>query len=133
MPDKADMLLDSYLSLGTSKDPRCKRAPFPVQQYFQTACHIMLEASLFAISSVLMALGLPLCFFLILSGWDLLGLFTHLDNLSSRYLAADGARRLIFSSDLKIMFVAATALIAALRMPGFIRRIVGAFPERNEA
>jgi hypothetical protein len=133
MPDKADTLFDSYLALGTGNDPQCKRAPFPLQQYFQTTCHIMLEASLFALSSVLMALGLPLCFFLILSGWDLLGLFTHLDNLSGRYLAADGARRLMFSSDLKIMFFAATALIAALRMPGFIRRIVGAFPERNEA
>ncbi len=133
MPDKADTLFDTYLSLGTSDDRGRKRAPFPVQQYFQTTCHIMLEASLFAISSVLMALGLPLCFFLILSGWDLLGLFTHLDNLSNRYLAADAARRLMFSSDLKIMFFAATALIAALRMPGFIRRIVGAFPERNEA
>ena len=133
MPDKADTLFDQYLFLGTSNDPRCKRAPFPVRQYIQTTCHIMLEASLFAISSVLMALGLPLCFFLILAGWDLLGLFTHLDNLSSRYLAADGARRLMFSSDLKIMFFASTALIAALRMPGFIRRIVDASPERNEA
>lgn len=133
MPDKADTLFDTYLSLGTGKDPRCKRAPFPVQQYIQTTCHIMLEASLFATSSVLMALGLPLCFFLILSGWDLLSLFTHLDNLSSRYLEATGTRRLIFSSDLKIMFFAVTALVAALRIPGFIRRIVGAFPERNEA
>lgn len=133
MPDKADTLFDSYLALGTNKDQRCKRAPFPVQQYIQTTCHILLEASLFAISSVLMALGLPLCFFLILSGWDLLGLFTHLDNLSGRYLAADGARRLMFSSDLRIMFFAATALIAVLRMPGFFRRIAVGFPERNEA
>ena len=92
----------------------------------------MLEASSFAMSSVLMALGLPLCFFLLLSGWDLLGLFTHLDNLSSRYLEADGVRRLAFSSDLKIIFFGSTALIAALRMPGFIARIAGAFPERSQ-
>lgn len=133
MTDKAHTLFDTYLSLGTGDDPQCKSAPIPVQQYFQTTCHFMLEASLFAFSSVLMALGLPLCFFLILSGWDLLGLFTHLDNLSSRYLAADGARRLMFSSDLKIMFFAAIVLIAALRMPGFIRRVAGDFPERYEA
>ena len=132
MPDKTDTLFDSYLSLGTSKDRRCKGSPFPVRQCFQATCHFMLEASLFAISSVLMALGLPLCFFLLLSGWDLLGLFTHLDNLSSRYLEADGMRRLAFSSDLKIMFFAATALIGALRIPGFTRRIAGAFPDRSE-
>lgn len=132
MPDKTDTLFDSYLFLGTNKDQRCKGSPFPVRKLFQTSCHIMLEASLFAISSVLMALGLPLCFFLLLSGWDLLGLFTHLDNLSSRYLEADGMRRLAFSSDLKIMFFGSTALIAALRMPGFTRRIAGAFPERSK-
>ena len=132
MPDKTDTLFDSYLFLGTNKDQRCKGSPFPVRKLFQTSCHIMLEASLFAISSVLMALGLPLCFFLLLSGWDLLGLFTHLDNLSSRYLEADGVRRLAFSSDLKIIFFGSTALIAALRMPGFTRRIAGAFPERSK-
>lgn len=132
MPDKTDTLFDSYLSLGTSKDRRCKRKPFPLKQFFQNTCHIMLEASLFAMSSVLMALGLPLCFFLILSGWDLFGLFTHLDNLSVRYIHADAVRRLMFSSDLKIMFFAATALIAALRMPGFTRRIASEFPERSK-
>jgi len=88
--------------------------------------------NLFTMSSVLMALGLPLCFFLLLSGWDLLGLFTHLDNMSSRYLEADGIRRLAFSSDLKIIFFGSTALIAALRMPGFTRRIAGSFPIRSK-
>ncbi|ASK87182.1 MULTISPECIES: hypothetical protein [Sphingomonadaceae] len=132
MPDKTDTLFDSYLFLGTSKDLRCKGSPFPVRQCFQTSCYIMLEASLFAISSVLMALGLPLCFFLLLSGWDLLGLFAHLDNLSSRYLEADGVRRLAFSSDLKIMFFGSTALIAALRIPRFIARITDDFPEGRE-
>ena len=132
MADKTDTLFESYLVLGTSKDRRCKRTPFPVQQLFQTTCHIMLEASLFAISSILMALGLPLFFFLAISGWDLLGLFTHLDNLSGRYLEADAARRLMFSSDLKIMLFAATTLIAALRMPGFIARIASDFPKRSK-
>ncbi|WP_430415235.1 hypothetical protein [Parasphingorhabdus sp.] len=132
MPDKTDTLFDSYLFLGTNKDQRCKGSPFPVRKLFQTSCHIMLEASLFAISSVLMALGLPLCFFLLLSGWDLLGLFTHLDNLSSRYLEADGMRRLAFSSDLKIMFFGSTALIAALRIPRFIVRITSDFPKRSK-
>jgi hypothetical protein len=132
MADKTDTLFDSYLFLGTSKDRRCKHKPFPLKQFFQNTCHIMLEASLLAMSSVLMALGLPLCFFLILSGWDLLGLFTHLDNLSSHYLEADGVRRLAFSSDLKIIFFGSTALIAALRMPGFTRRIAGSIPIRSK-
>lgn len=132
MPDKSDTLFDSYLSLGTSKDRRCKRGPFPVQQVFQTTCHIMLEASLFAISSAMMALGIPLFFFLAISGWDLLGLFTHLENLSARYLEADGARRLAFSHDLKFMFAAAAALVAAVRMPSFICSLIPGFPLEDE-
>ena len=132
MPDKTDTLFDQYLSLGTSKDQRCKGTSFPLKQFFQNTCHIMLEVSLFTMSSVLMALGLPLCFFLLLSGWDLLGLFTHLDNLSVRYLQADGMRRLAFSSDLKIIFFGSTALIAALRIPRFIARIAGSFSKRSK-
>lgn len=131
MPDKSDTLFDSYLALGTSKDKRCKRAPFPLKQFFQTTCHIMLEASLFTMSSVLMALGLPLCFFLLISGWDLLGLFTHLDNLSSRYLEADGARRLVFSHDLKFMFTAAAALVTAIRMPHFLSKLMRSYSREN--
>lgn len=67
-----------------------------------------------------------------LSGWDLLGLFTHLDNFSGRYLEADALRRLAFSHDLKIMAFAATALITALQMPGFISRLSSDLPERSE-
>ena len=132
MPDKTDTLFDTYLSLGTGKDRRGKRAPFPVQQVFQCTCHIMLEASLFAISSVLMALGLPLFFFLAISGWDLLGLFTHLENLSSRYLEADGARRLAFSHDLKFLFAAAAAFVVVIRMPSFLCSLIQGFTLEDE-
>ncbi len=132
MPDKSDTLADQCLAHPEGSKRQRSRSRFSFAQYFQTTCHIMLETSLFAASSVLMALGLPLFFFLAISGWDLLGLFTHLDNLSARYIEATAVRRLSFSSDLKIMFFAATALIALLRMPGFITRIWGGFPERAD-
>ena len=132
MPDKTDTLFDRYLSLGTSKDRRLEQARFPTAHLILNICHIMLQTSLFAVGSVLMALGLPLFFFLAISGWDLLGLFTHLQNLSARYLEADAVRRLMFISELKFMFFAASALVAALRIPGFIYNLIRDFTLEDE-
>lgn len=132
MPDKTDMQFEQYLSLGTSNDPLHIPASFAARQYVQTVCHFIWEIAVFAVTTALMTLGLPLCFFLAISGWDLIGLFTHLDNLATRYLEADAVRRLAFSHDLKRMFFAATALITALRMPGFISRLSSDLPERSE-
>lgn len=126
MPGHSDHLLDEYLALGTARDPQSKRTPFPVRRLVQASCHIMFEALLFAMSSAMMALGLPLFFFLTISGWDLLGLFTHMENISARYLEAEGARRLAFSYDLRFMFAAATALVAAVRMPQFLSNLMQA-------
>jgi|TARA_R100001244_G_scaffold20643_2_gene21362 hypothetical protein len=128
MPGQSDTLFDQYLAL----DDPCKRkndkARIPWRNYFAQACEIMLLASRFAFSTVMITLGLPLFFFLAISGWDLAGLFAHLDNLSSRYLEADASRRLTFSSDLKWVFFTATALIAAIRFPVFFKRIASNFP-----
>ena len=132
MAEAREKLFDQYCALGTPGDERDTGAPFAWRRYVQLCCHLFLETAMFAVSTVLITLGLPLFVFLTASGWDLPGLFTHLDNLSTRYLEADAARRLVFSHDLKMIFALAALLVAAVRMPFFVQNIMRAFPERRE-
>jgi hypothetical protein len=84
-------------------------------------CFITLRASTFLGSSYLMALGVPLVFFLAISGGDGSSLFAHLANLAERFRAADHARQVSFLSEFKLILIAAATLIAALRLPRFLR------------
>lgn len=84
-------------------------------------CFIALRASTFLGSSTLMALGVPLVFFLAIAGGDGQGLFAHLANLAERFGAADAARQARFLSELKLVLIAATTLIAAVRLPQFLK------------
>ncbi len=128
MPGQSDSLFDQYLALGNPCQRKNGKARFPWRMYMEQFFEIFLLASGFAFSTVMITLGIPLFFFLAISGWDLAGLFAHLDNLSSRYLEADASRRLTFSSDLKWVFFTAAALVAAIRFPAFFKRIVMNFP-----
>ncbi|WP_233997100.1 hypothetical protein [Porphyrobacter sp. HT-58-2] len=80
-----------------------------------------MRASSFIGSSYLMALGAPLVFFLALSGGDGQSLFAHLANLAERFLAADDARQNQFLDEIKLVLIAAATLIAAWRLPRFLR------------
>jgi hypothetical protein len=84
-------------------------------------CFITLGASTFLGSSYLMALGVPLVFFLAVSGGDAPSLFGHLANLAERFHAADHARQVSFVAEFKLVLIAAATLIAALRLPRFLR------------
>ena len=84
-------------------------------------CFITLRASSFLGSSTLMALGVPLVFFLAIAGGDGSSLFAHLANLAGRFLAADTARQVAFLGEFKLVLIAAATLIAALRLPRFLR------------
>ena len=84
-------------------------------------CFITLRASTFLGSSYLMALGVPLVFFLAISGGDGSSLFAHLANLAERFLAADHARQVSFLAEFKLVLIAAATLIAAWRLPRFLR------------
>jgi hypothetical protein len=84
-------------------------------------CFITLRASSFLGSSTLMALGVPLVFFLAIAGGDGSSLFAHLANLSGRFLAADTARQVAFLGEFKLVLIGAATLIAALRLPRFLR------------
>ena len=90
----------------------------------QAFCFVLIEAAGFALTSILIVLGLPLALFLFVAGWDLTGLFTQLGNLAERYLAADGMRRSLFSQDLMTSFVIALGAVTLLRMPRFLKRLM---------
>lgn len=90
----------------------------------QAFCFVLIETAGFAVTSILIVLGLPLALFLFVSGWDLTGLFAQLGNLAERYLAADGVRRSLFSQDLMTCFVIALGAVTLLRMPRFLKRLM---------
>ncbi|WP_073978135.1 hypothetical protein, partial [Erythrobacter donghaensis] len=84
-------------------------------------CYIVLRGSLFLGSSYLMALGLPLLFFLLLSGGNPDAFFAHVANLGDRFLAADLARRVTFLDQCKFVLIGLATLVVVGRMPRFIR------------
>lgn len=90
----------------------------------QALCFVLIETAGFAITSILIVLGLPLALFLFVAGWDLAGLFAQLGNLAERYLAADGVRRNLFSQDLMTSFAIALGAVTLLRMPRFLKRLM---------
>jgi len=92
--------------------------------FLQGTCFVLVETARFAATSLLIALGLPLALFLFVAGWDLHALFTHLGNLSNRYLEADALRRSLFSSDLQIGFLVAGGAVTLFRMPRFLQRLI---------
>ncbi|APL93663.1 hypothetical protein [Sphingobium indicum] len=100
----------------------------PVSQPVQTlrsrmadGCYILLRGCLFLGSSYLMALGLPLLFFLLLSGGNPDAFFAHVANLGDRFLAADLARRVAFLGQCKFVLIGLATLVVVWRMPRFIR------------
>lgn len=90
----------------------------------QAFCFVLIETAGFAVTSILIVLGLPLALFLFVAGWDLTGLFGQLGNLAERYLAADGVRRSLFSQDLMTSFAIALGAVTLLRMPRFLKRLM---------
>jgi hypothetical protein len=86
-------------------------------------CFITLRASIFLGSSYLMALGVPLVFFLAVSGGDGESLFAHLANLAERFRTADYARQVAFLGEFKMVLIGAATLIAAVRLPRFLKNL----------
>jgi hypothetical protein len=97
----------------------------------QAFCFVLIEAAGFAVTSILIVLGLPLALFLFVAGWDLGGLFAQLDNLAERYLAADAVRRSLFSQDLMTSFAIALGAVTLLRMPRFLKRLMSEFDHQQ--
>jgi hypothetical protein len=97
----------------------------------QVFCFVLIETAGFAVTSILIVLGLPLALFLFVAGWDLGGLFAQLGNLAERYLAADALRRSLFSQDLMTSFAIALGAVTLLRMPRFLKRLMSEIDQKQ--
>ena len=94
--------------------------------------YLSLKACGFLGTCWLMAFGLPLLFFLAISGGNLDVLFWQIDNLASRWIAADAARKLAFSRTIEVVLISSTTLIAAWRLPAFLADVTGHPADRND-
>lgn len=83
-------------------------------------CYIVLRGSTFLASSYLMALGLPLLFFLLISGGDAEVFFAHLANISDRFLGAEQGRQIGFLDEFKFVLIGVATLVVVWRLPRFI-------------
>ena len=83
-------------------------------------CYIVLRGSTFLASSYLMALGLPLLFFLLISGGDAGVFFAHLANISDRFLGAQQGRQIGFLDEFKFVLIGVATLVVVWRLPRFI-------------
>ena len=97
--------------------------PMRLIPFLQGTCLVLIEASRFAASSLLIVLGLPLFAFLVLAGWDIGLLFAQLANLADHYREADAIRRIAFSQDLQGAFIAAVLGVMLVRIPRFLKRL----------
>ncbi|HPG05048.1 MAG: hypothetical protein H6921_14360 [Sphingomonas sp.] len=95
--------------------------------------YLSLKACGFLGTCWLMAFGLPLLFFLAISGGNLDVLFWQVNNLASRWIAADAARKLAFSQTIQIVLISSTTLIAMWRLPAFLAGVTGNTAHRDDA
>ena len=114
---EAEMLVDRLSTRSL------QHKPFDSLAMLQGTCLVLVECTGFAVSTLLLVLGLPLFAFLALAGWDLGLLFAQLGNLAEHYRSAGPAARHLFASDLQIGFLVAACALFLLRLPAFLRRL----------
>ena len=84
------------------------------------SCYILLKAGGFLATTYLMTLGLPLLFFLMISGGDVELFFAQVANFADRFVGADPERQVDFVNQLTFGLVGLATLVACLRLPGFL-------------
>lgn len=94
--------------------------PAPKRRIFADLCLILIKAGAFLGSIYLAVLGLPLLFFLALTGGNMELLFTQIGNLAAHYLAADHARQAEFNQGVAFALLGIATLIAIWRLPRFL-------------
>ncbi len=109
--------------LPTVRRAREKHRAIDWLALFQGTCLVLIEAAGFAVSTLLLVLGLPLFVFLLIAGWDLTALFAQLGNLADHYRTAEPIAQRFFAQDLQIAFLIAAGGLALLRLPTFLRRL----------
>lgn len=95
-------------------------------------CFIMIKAGSFLTSTYLMTLGLPLLFFLAISGWHMDVLFLQLGNLAARFEGAEPVRQIGFLRDVTFVLIGAATLIGIWRMPRFLGEVTRSHADRSQ-
>lgn len=116
-----DAQLDAILDL--SPDEQTKAPAKRLLQIFADLCFILVKAGAFLGAIYLSVLGLPLLFFLLLTGGDMTLLFAQLGNLAAHYQAADHARQAAFANELKLAALGIATLAVIWRLPRFLGEI----------
>jgi hypothetical protein len=101
------------------------------QQHAADTCYILVKAGSFLGSTYLMTLGLPLLFFLLISGGSVDLLFTQIANLAARFLSAEPVRQAGFVEELKFAAVGLATLLAVWRMPRFLNEVAEGLREEK--
>lgn len=92
---------------------------------------ILIRSTAFLASIYLGVLGLPLLFFLALTGGDMTLFFAQLGNLSAHYLEADDAARAAFLGQVRLGLFGIATLIALWRLPVFLAGIARSLHEAD--
>lgn len=77
--------------------------------------YVALRLSGWLIMTTLASMGVLVLFFLMLGNFTPLGFFSHLGNLGTRFVAADGLRRATFMSQVHVVEALVFALVAIAR------------------
>ena len=106
-------------------DPATKRRRKPVEWRAAAAdfSAIVLLGTRYAVTTFVLALGLPLFAFFFVAGWDMSLLLSGLGGLAAHYEAASPLERLGFSNDTRALFFAAAGVVALARLPRFVREL----------
>lgn len=94
-------------------------------------CFILIKAGGFLASTYLMTLGVPLLFFLMISGGSVDVFFAQVANLADRFLSADAARQSGFVDELKFGLIGLATLMAIWRMPRFLNEVADGLREEE--
>jgi hypothetical protein len=86
-------------------------------------CYIFLVTAGWFASNLLVILGCIVAMFLVISHGQVDQFFLHVDNLASRYISADVARRVGFEHFMVQVFAVLLVGTLLLRGPGFIARV----------
>ena len=103
-------------------DPATKRRRKPVDWRAAAAdfSAIVLLGTRYAVTTFVLALGLPLFAFFLVAGWDMSLLLASLGGLAAHYEAASPLERLGFSHDTRALFFAAAGVVALARLPRLV-------------
>ncbi len=87
------------------------------------AAYVTLMTLLWLAGNLLAVLGLVVVAFVMISEADFYAFMSHLDNLASRFVAADPARRATFEGQVWWVLGIMTLVFVAVRLPRFVTRL----------